>query len=249
MIYIYKFLPALMSPLAILIYILVYSLFKEGKGSRLLAIFLLLLISNPIVGNLAIAYLEKDYPPISVLGAPKVDLVIVLGGMVHNVHQKTGKISYEFNGAVDRINAGIKLIKYKRANKMILTRGKLPWKKGLPEGEFLREFALEQGISINQIILTDNVENTDQEAKVISQILDPNQKIALITSAFHMDRALMSFKQYNLHPISIPVDHRQNFDSFHMRLLMPSSLAVMNVSLLFRETLGKIKKRFFYYFN
>jgi hypothetical protein len=47
------------------------------------------------------------------------------------------EFKYEFTGSVDRIFAGIELIKENKAPYLILTRGKVPWSKGKPEGEFL----------------------------------------------------------------------------------------------------------------
>jgi uncharacterized SAM-binding protein YcdF (DUF218 family) len=54
---------------------------------------------------------------------------------------------------------------------LVLTGGKLPWSIGVPEGEYLRDVAIDLGISEKDILLTENVENTDQEAKAIKKLL------------------------------------------------------------------------------
>ena len=70
----------------------------------------------------------------------------------------------------------------------------MPWSVGIAEGEYLKELAIKYGVSEENIILTDEVQNTDQEAKAIKKILsNENARIILVTSAFHMPRARKSF--------------------------------------------------------
>ena len=88
--------------------------------------------------------------------------------------KKNSVIHYEFSDAVDRIFAGINLLKEGKAQEIILTRGKLPWSIGVPEGEFLAEFVQSQGIDPNKILLTEIVQNTNDEAKAISKMLPKN---------------------------------------------------------------------------
>ena len=82
MIYLHKILPLFVSPIALVIYILIASLFIQRLWPRILAIVLLLIFCNPIIGNFAIGYLEKDYPAIALEDVPNVDAVVVLGGMM-----------------------------------------------------------------------------------------------------------------------------------------------------------------------
>ena len=48
------------------------------------------------------------------------------------------------------------------------------------------------------ILLTDNIQNTDQEAKSVKKLLNQNNKIILVTSAFHMPRAKKIFKAVDI---------------------------------------------------
>ena len=59
----------------------------------------------------------------------------------------------------------------------------------------MKEIAITNGISENNILLTENVENTDQEAKAIKKLLSEDKsKVLLVTSAFHMPRAQKVFE-------------------------------------------------------
>ena len=85
------------------------------------------------------------------------------------------KLKYEFNGKIDRILSGIDLFKNNKASLLILTKGQLPWSLGMPEGEYLKEFAVKFGVPDENILLTDNVQNTYQEAKSVKKLLSSNE--------------------------------------------------------------------------
>ena len=123
----------------------------------------------PILSGKMTAYLESDYDLNQPSKIDTANAIVVLSGMVKTVKTKNG-LDYEWGEAVDRFFAGIDLFKLNKAPTLIFTRGKVPWSIGLPEGEFLREEAIKLGIPKKDILLTENVENTDQEAKAIKKL-------------------------------------------------------------------------------
>ena len=63
--------------------------------------------------------------------------------------------------------------------------------KGKPEGEILQQMAIEADIPPHQIALTPIVRNTAEEAMALRQMIKGEKPhIILVTSAFHMPRAL-----------------------------------------------------------
>jgi uncharacterized SAM-binding protein YcdF (DUF218 family) len=208
MIYLHKILPLLVSPLSIvLIIILIGTFFKSIKIS-LLGLLILIFCSLPIISNKLIFYLEKDYSLQSVKDVAEADAIVVLSGMISAIKSKD-KLSYEFKDSVDRILSGIDLFKQNKAPLLILTNGKLPWSVGIPEGEYLKNFSIKYGIPEESILLTDNVQNTDQEAKAVAKLLNANEaNIILVTSAFHMPRAKKVFEAANIKVIPFAVDFR-----------------------------------------
>ena len=207
MIYINKILPIIVSPLGLIIILLFFGVFRKRMLPSMIALILLIILSLPIVSRQLIKFLEQGYTLISPNNVDTADTVIVLSGMIRTIKQNNG-IYYEFSDAVDRVFAGIELLKLNKAQKIILTRGKLPWSLGMPEGEFLAQFVKSQGVSKNQIILTEAVQNTNDEAIAVSKILPENSKIILVTSAFHMPRAETVFENQNLKVIPYAVDFR-----------------------------------------
>ena len=207
MIYINKILPIIVSPLGLIIILLFFGVFRKRMLPSMIALILLIILSLPIVSRQLIKFLEQGYTLISPNNVDTADTVIVLSGMIRTIKQNN-EIYYEFSDAIDRVFAGIELLKLNKAQKIILTRGKLPWSLGMPEGEFLAQFVKSQGINKNQVILTEVVQNTNDEAIAVSKILPKNSKIILVTSAFHMPRAKTVFENQNLKVIPYAVDFR-----------------------------------------
>ena len=238
MIYINKILPIIVSPLGLIIILLFFGVFRKRMLPSMIALILLIILSLPIVSRQLIKFLEQGYTLISPNNVDTADTVIVLSGMIRTIKQNN-EIYYEFSDAIDRVFAGIELLKLNKAQKIILTRGKLPWSLGMPEGEFLAQFVKSQGINKNQVILTEVVQNTNDEAIAVSKILPKNSKIILVTSAFHMPRAKTVFENQNLKVIPYAVDFRSVEKKIDVLDFLPQANAFKDSSFYFREIIGR----------
>ena len=109
----------------------------------------------------------------------------------------------------------------------------------MPEGEFLARFVKSQGVNKNQIILTEAVQNTNDEAIAVSKILPENSKIILVTSAFHMPRAETVFENQNLKVIPYAVDFRSVEKKIDVLDFLPQANAFKDSSFYFREIIGR----------
>ena len=239
MIYINKILPIIFSPLGLIIVLLLFGIIRKKILPSFLALLLLILFSLPLVSNQLIKSLERNYSVISPNELDTADTVVVLSGMLQTIKQDS-MIHYEFSEAVDRIFAGINLLKMGKAQKIILTRGKLPWSKGDSEGDYLAEFVQSQGIDPNRILLTEIVQNTNDEAKAISKMLPKTSEVILITSAFHMPRAEKVFQNQNLKIIPYAVDFRSSAKDIDVLDFLPQANAFKDSSFYFREIIGRV---------
>jgi len=115
--------------------------------------------------------------------------------MARTVSAPSGPSSFvrEWGDAVDRLEGGLALMRAKRAPRLIFTGGRVPWDV-LPttEGDWLMEQACNRGLPAAAISITPPVQNTAEEAQAVAAMLDgaPSTHILLVTSAFHMPRAL-----------------------------------------------------------
>ena len=238
MIYINKILPIIISPLGLIIILLFFGIFRKKMLLSVIGLMTFIILSLPVVSNQLVKLLEQNYQATAPNEIISADTVIVLSGMVRPIKQENG-IHYEFSEAVDRIFAGINILKIGKAQKLILTRGKLPWSIGVPEGEFLAEFAQSQGIDPNKILLTGIVQNTNDEAKAISKMLPENSEVILVTSAFHMPRAEKVFQNQSLKVIPYAVDFRSLDNKIDIMDFLPQAYAFRDSNFYFREIIGR----------
>ena len=240
MIYLHKILPLLASPLFAVFFLVLGGIIFRSRKTSLVGLVLLFVFSLPILSDKLISYLEKDYQLEQASNFHTADAIVVLSGMVRTIQAKNG-LGYEWGEASDRIFAGIDLLKEQKAPLLILTRGKLPWSVGRPEGEYLSEVAIKDGVAKERIILTENVENTDQEAQSVKNLLKNKQaKIILVTSAFHMPRALKVFEAAGVSVIPFPVDFQSGVEKFTVMHLIPSASALRGTSFFVREMIGRL---------
>ena len=238
MIYLHKILPLIASPLFFVLILITLGIFLRSKKISVFGIVILIFCSLPIISNNLIAYLEKDYILQDTSAIDEADAIIVLSGMLTTIKTKSD-YKYEFGGGVDRILAGIDLYKDDKAPILILTRGKLPWSLGKPEGEYLKEFAAQFGIPKENILLTDNVENTEDEAKSVKKLLNQNNKIILVTSAFHMPRAKKVFEAADINVLTFPVDFQSQESKLTFMDIIPSAGSFSGSSHFIREMIGR----------
>ena len=239
MIYLHKILPLIFSPLMLVIGLIILGIIFNLRKFSLIGVIILILSSLPIVSNKFIAYLEKDYQPIEIAEIENVDAIVVLSGMIRVIGDEEN-LKYEFTDSVDRFFAGLDLFNNNKSPILILTRGKMPWSVGIAEGEYLKELAIKYGVSEENIILTDEVQNTDQEAKAIKEILTEDAKIILVTSAFHMPRAEKVFKAANINLIPYPVDFQNSKSKTTMMDFIPSAGSLFDTSHFVREMIGRL---------
>ena len=239
MIYLHKILPLIFSPLMLVIGLIILGIIFNLRKFSLIGVIVLILSSLPIISNKFIAYLEKDYQPIEIAEIENVDAIVVLSGMIRVIGDEEN-LKYEFTDSIDRFFTGLDLFNNNKSPIFILTRGKMPWSIGIAEGEYLKELAIKYGVSEENIILTDEVQNTDQEAKAIKEILTEDAKIILVTSAFHMPRAEKVFKAANINLIPFPVDFQNSKSKTTMMDFIPSAGSLFDTSHFVREMIGRL---------
>ena len=157
-----------------------------------MAITFLFIFSNGIVSGLLWKFLEYPWKRLNPYEMNFADGIVVLS--IGRKSPPGNKETIEWNDP-DRFLAGLELYKAKRSNKIIFTGGVNPYNKELPpEGDIYRKEAISIGVPNDHILTTKYVFNTFQEAKAIKKLLNfKSNKIILVTSAYHMKRAIKNF--------------------------------------------------------
>jgi len=240
MIYLNKILPVFIMPIMGIIYLLIYGLWKKKRWPIYTAMALLYVLSTPIVAGNFFKLIEGTEPRKTPTEMPTADAIVVLSGMINQVKSNNG-VQPEWTDP-DRYFGGLELFKVGKAPKIIFTRGKLPWGNTTQtEGDILKKFAIVQGVPDSSIILTENVENTADEAKAVVKILGKWKTIILVTSAYHMPRAIQLFERQELIVKTYKVDYKlDQLSGITFMDFLPDADSFRLLNTGFRELIGRV---------
>lgn len=226
------------------IIIIIVGLIKNKKKIIYLAIGIFYIISTPIFANNFFKIVEgNEYrKPISSIN--NADAIVVLSGMLEI--NEIGDSTYIEWGDPDRLFGGIDLFKAGKAKKLVFTGGKMPWDHvKQTEGEILKKYAIQNGIPKEKILITKNVENTEDEAKAVKELISPQEKIILVTSGYHMYRAMLLFENegFTVSPYKVDFKNSKTYKITFMDFL-PSANNLNSSEVIIRELIGRL-----YYFT
>lgn len=242
-IYLHKLIPALISPLGIALFLIAIGLRANRRSYFLFSLLLLLLSALPIVSQSLWRHLEKHDRPVNLEETPYADAVVVLGGFADVANHKN--VSTLHWSDPSRFFCGVDLVLANKAPKLIFMREKLPWHDSSQIGDLLRHKAIQIGVLENQIILSQPVTNTDDEAKATLEIAKEHgfKRFLLVTSSFHMFRAKLIFDSYGLSVLPYPCGSKALSKTSTWLDYIPNAGALDSTSRALREYLGRIYYR------
>jgi uncharacterized SAM-binding protein YcdF (DUF218 family) len=238
-------------PPGIFILALIFSgaLFILGKRRKIgifnLALGLLLWIfSSALFSNYLIGGLESEFDlPPDVTG----DCIILLGGgIIDEVPDFSGS-GAPSDRMLGRIVTAVRL--QKKLSIPIIVSGGRVFENRSSEAQIARRFLVDLGVEAGQIVTEENARNTYENAKYSAEICQRKnyQKPILVTSAFHMKRALLSFKKIGMEVIPYPAGFRsKNAKNAGWTSYLPRSGSLAATSDAFHEYLGNLFYRIAY---
>ena len=204
---------------------------KMGKFFILISLICFYLFSIAPIGNLMIKPLENKYS-LCRLNSPvinRLDTVVVLAGGVRS--EKLPLISAISGSTLIRVVKSITLYNHDPKLKIIVSGDECTAEK-------IKLFLINFKIPEDNIIIDGNSHNTLQNAQNVKKIIGNNQFI-LVTSAFHMPRAMSSFKKLGMNPYPYPTDFRGD-NSYNPWDFLPNTKNLHKSNLAFHEYVGKI---------
>jgi len=235
----HKLLPLIVSPLGVVVSLIIVSVVSRRRGPAVMALAVLWICALPVTERLVWRGLESDYPYQEVASVPATDAIIVLSGMLEGSQTDQGIVS-QWGEATDRYFAGVDLFQAKKAPLMIFTQGGLPWSDLPLEGGLLARRAIAAGVPEAQILLTGLVHNTEDEAREVAALMELAglQTATLVTSSFHMPRAVMIFEHEGVDVTPYPTDFRAKA-GLDWTSWVPSADAFGKTSNGLREYIGR----------
>jgi uncharacterized SAM-binding protein YcdF (DUF218 family) len=151
--------------------------------------------------------LERDFPSLPLAEIEKADAIVLLGGAMRG-DPRMG-ILPDLNQYADRLVHAVALYKAGKARQLLLTGGSPPGSRS--EAQLMQDVLAVMGIPPEAIILEDQSKNSHDNAVNSARMLRERgmNRILLVTSAFHMPRAVPLFERQGLEVIPAPTDFQQ----------------------------------------
>jgi uncharacterized SAM-binding protein YcdF (DUF218 family) len=161
------------------------------------------------IGPAMMLGLEQRFPRPLML-PDRIDGILVLGGAVDpRISLAYGETV--FNSSIARVLAGIALARRYPEAKLALVGGEGElFPVGFAEARATSSFVIEEGIPAPRIILEERSRSTHENAVFAKELIRPGpaETWVLVTSAFHMPRAVASFHAVDWPLIPYPVDFK-----------------------------------------
>ena len=238
-----KIIAAFLMPLPIGILLLFTSLFflvrgatKKGKFLLLAGIAWLTLFSYDPVANLLLYPIENRY--VALHQAPPETRYIYVLGCGHTTHAALPVTSQLDKEAVVRLAEGIRLYRQLHGKAIIILSGYSGLTDPTPHALMQQKLALALGVDPRHILLEPACKDTQEEA-VAARKATRGKPLILVTSAYHMPRAMQWFEAAGLHPIPAPTYHQAHIA--HPNYLNFFSVdALKHSTTVFHELLGMV---------
>lgn len=217
--------------------------FALWVGSITLALLVALTILP--LGDLLLQPIEQTYPAEPALD--QVDGIIVLGGG-EDARASAFWGQMQLNEGGERYTAALALARRFPEARLLFTGGSGALRDlagaGTSEADMAGRFFRDQGVSLDRLLLEGQSRNTAENAHLSLALAAPasSETWVLVTSAFHMPRAMRSFETAGWTGlVPWPVDYRTSAFTDGMGWNLTRNLLVLNTAI--REQVGQIAYR------
>jgi uncharacterized SAM-binding protein YcdF (DUF218 family) len=198
---------------------------------------------NQFVSEGLARLLEAPYQDIDVYQIEPLDTIVVLGGGTNTA--LNGKSQLDING--DRIAVAARLYHAGQVKKLICT-GTQKF-RSTPEDLHPREEAsevlLELGVPADAVLQMQG-ENTSEEMANLKKWIDKTDsagRVGILTSAWHLPRAIRLAKSHNLEVHPVPANFISGPFSASPHMVVPGAQHLMLTSKLLKEYLARLVGR------
>lgn len=237
-----KVLSFLVSPFTWAMILLIWAWITKNQLRRkklfIAGVLVLIIFSNRFLHNQVMMAWEIDAMADPAAGS--YDAVIVLGGF-STYNEKFDRIN--FSNSSDRFLQGVRLVKNGVAPVMIVTGGSgsityADHKEGARVKTYLQGIDFPDSLYIIENESKNTYENAVNTAAILKDKF-PNGKFLLVTSGYHMRRAMGCFAQVGLNCTPYSVDMHGGEGRFSIDYFLVPDVAVLNDwTILFHEWIG-----------
>lgn len=209
---------------------------KTGKALLTAGWLILLLLSLQPVADRMLKSIEDTYP--TWRGGEKVNYIVVLGGG-YTWNPDWAPSSNLINNSLPRVTEGVRLWQANPGAKIIFT-GARAMTNPVSTAEAGARVAESIGVPRSDIITLDTPKDTEEEAEAVAQAIG-QQPFLLVTSASHLPRAMIFFRNAGLNPLPAPANQMAIDSPLNpWERMIPSPLWLTHSDRVGYETLGRV---------
>lgn len=245
--YLSKIVPQFLMPLALSIELLLLGIFllrrrpRAARALLALALFSVWVPATPRISDALLRGLETGYPVTAAAASREADAIVVLGGGTSGRSERQPEPDLGQSGS--RLLHAFRLYRAGKAPLLILSGGGLYAQKGDTEAEQMRQILGAWGVPTAAMVLEPRSMNTRENAVETLRIARQRglRRLLLVTSAFHMPRALGLFRKLagDLELVPSPTgQYSAHPRPYLLWDLLPDAGSLANSTLALRERLG-----------
>lgn len=212
---------------------------KQLTKAKAVLIFTLVwffLFSYDPFANIILHHIESAYPTLKT-APPETRYIYLLGGG-HTNDSSLPITSQVSNEAVVRLTEAIRLYRQLKGKAKIIVSGYSGANNDTPHALMQNRLACALGVNEKDIIVSPKPKDTEEEAENAVRLVG-NAPLVLVTSAYHMKRAMKWFEKKGLHPIAAPTYHQTTLKSQNYTDIF-SPVALTKSRVVFHEFLGML---------
>ncbi len=217
---------------------------RLGRISVMASVLLLVICGWTPVGPAALMVLENRFP-LPIINRPVVG-VIVLGGAV-DPHISSARASLTMNEAGERLTATVDLSRRYPDARIFLSGGlgQAHGKSTFTESQLARDILVSLGVSPSRIAMEERSRTTCENATESAASIQPQPGDfwLLVTSAYHMPRAVACFRAAGFEVTPYPVDFRTRGEAELNRPTSSIAAGLAETDLATHEWLGLLTYR------
>jgi uncharacterized SAM-binding protein YcdF (DUF218 family) len=205
-----------------------------------MAIFII--ASLPVLAMSIYSPLETSYLPKRYKDYPKADAIVVLGGTASSLTPPRVEVE-ETHGS--RLTPAYSLYRLEKAPVILLSSGSWYFtaqKERRVEAQDMAEFLMGIGCPEKALVLEGRSRNTFENAVESAAWLKAHgkKKVLLVTSAFHMRRAVPLFEEQGVEVIPVPTEQRLIDRSFGFWDFIPDLTSLGYTTSAMKEHVGHL---------
>jgi uncharacterized SAM-binding protein YcdF (DUF218 family) len=214
---------------------------RAGRGLVIAAAVIFLIGGLGPLSTWLILPLEERFPRADLAGRP-VDGIVILGGS-EDVRVAKGRGVHALNESAERMTEAAALARRYPQAKVLFTGGSVgtlgaPTVEADAAGAVLRDL----GISADRLLIERSARNTVENAVFAKQLADPKpgERWLLVTSGYHMPRAIGLFRKVGFDVEPWPVDYRTAGRADAWRLFTSPIDGLKRLDLVVKEWVGLV---------